>query len=72
MKANIIQHDDFEMARDYQRIAQALTYVDENFQDQPSMTEIADQVGLSEVHFQRLLSRWVGISPKQFLKHLGP
>ncbi|MDD9917634.1 MAG: methylated-DNA--[protein]-cysteine S-methyltransferase [Rhodospirillaceae bacterium] len=70
MKADIIQHDDFETARDYQRIAQALTYVDANFQDQPSLTEIADQVGLSEFHFQRLFSRWVGISPKQFLKHL--
>ena len=71
MKADIIQHDDFEnTARDYQRIAQALTYVDENFQDQPSLTEIADQVGLSEFHFHRLFSRWVGISPKQFLKHI--
>ena len=70
MNADIIQHEDFETARDYQRIAQALTYVDENFQDQPSLTEIADQVGLSEFHFQRLFSRWVGISPKQFLKHL--
>ena len=72
MKADIIQHDDFETARDYQRIAQALTYVDENFQDQPSLTEIADQVGLCEFHFQRLFSRWVGINPKQFLKHIWP
>lgn len=70
MNADIIQHEDFEQARDYQRIAQALAYVDEHFQDQPSLAEIAGQTGLSEFHFQRLFTRWVGISPKQFLKHL--
>jgi AraC family transcriptional regulator of adaptative response/methylated-DNA-[protein]-cysteine methyltransferase len=56
--------------RDYQRIAAALRYVDEHYLDQPTLQEIAGQVCLSEFHFQRLFTRWVGISPKKFLKHL--
>ncbi len=56
--------------RDYQRVAAALDYVDNRFQDQPSLAEIADSVGLSEYHFQRLFTRWVGVSPKKFLQHL--
>ena len=32
--------------------------------------EIAEHIGLSEFHFQRLFSRWVGISPKRFLQFL--
>nr|MDJ0804056.1 methylated-DNA--[protein]-cysteine S-methyltransferase [Desulfobacterales bacterium] len=32
--------------------------------------EIAAATGLSEFHFQRLFSRWVGISPKRFLQYL--
>jgi len=70
MNAEILQHDGLAQDRDYRRIADALAYVDANFQDQPSLAEIAEQVGLSEFHFQRLFTRWVGISPKQFLKHL--
>jgi AraC family transcriptional regulator of adaptative response/methylated-DNA-[protein]-cysteine methyltransferase len=30
--------------------------------------EIASAVGLSEFHFQRLFTRWAGISPKRFLQ----
>ena len=70
MNAEILQHDALAQDRDYRRIADALAYVDANFQDQPSLAEIAEQTGLSEFHFQRLFTRWVGISPKQFLKHL--
>lgn len=56
--------------RDYDRIATALAYVDEHFEDQPSLGEIARHAGLSEFHFQRLFTRWVGISPKKFLQQL--
>jgi AraC family transcriptional regulator of adaptative response/methylated-DNA-[protein]-cysteine methyltransferase len=34
------------------------------------LKEIAAHIGLSEYHFQRLFSRWVGISPKRFLQFL--
>lgn len=55
---------------DYARIEQAIVFLHHNFQRQPSLKEIADKIGLSEYHFQRLFSRWAGISPKRFLQFL--
>ncbi|MEX2616769.1 MAG: bifunctional helix-turn-helix domain-containing protein/methylated-DNA--[protein]-cysteine S-methyltransferase [Alphaproteobacteria bacterium] len=62
--------DTYSPGRDYDRIAAALAYVDAHFEDQPSLGAIARHAGLSEFHFQRLFTRWVGISPKKFLQQL--
>ncbi len=35
-----------------------------------SLEEIAAEMGLSPAHFQRLFSRWAGISPKRFQQYL--
>lgn len=59
-----------EAAADYGRIEQAIHYLEQNFQEQPSLRQVADHVGLSEFHFQRLFSRWAGTSPKRFLQFL--
>lgn len=58
------------MPSDYQRIEQALGYLTEHFRQQPRLAEVAAQLGLSEHHFQRLFSRWAGVSPKRFLQYL--
>jgi AraC family transcriptional regulator of adaptative response/methylated-DNA-[protein]-cysteine methyltransferase len=55
---------------DYTRIERAILYLEENFRRQPSLTEIARKVNLSEYHFHRLFTRWAGISPKRFLQFL--
>jgi AraC family transcriptional regulator of adaptative response/methylated-DNA-[protein]-cysteine methyltransferase len=55
---------------DYSRIEKAILFLEQNFQDQPSLGEIARSVNLSEFHFQRLFRRWAGISPKRFLEFL--
>ena len=55
---------------DYERIEKAIKYIEARFDRRPELKEIADHVGLSEFHFQRLFSRWVGISPKRFLQFL--
>lgn len=55
---------------DYARVEQALAFLHENYHRQPTLEEIASSVSLSEYHFQRLFSRWVGISPKRFLQYL--
>lgn len=57
-------------ALDYQRIEQAIQFLEHHFHTQPSLQDIAKHVHLSEYHFQRLFSRWVGISPKRFLQYL--
>jgi AraC family transcriptional regulator of adaptative response/methylated-DNA-[protein]-cysteine methyltransferase len=58
------------LSEDYQRIAQAIGYIEDHAGDQPSLEEVAASVNLSEYHFQRLFSRWAGISPKRFLQFL--
>ena len=58
------------MSRDYERIEQAIQFIELNFRSQPTLSDIAQFVGLSEYHFQRLFKRWVGISPKRFLQYL--
>lgn len=55
---------------DYKRIESAIRFLEKNFHKQPSLRKIAESVYLSEYHFQRLFSRWVGISPKRFLQFL--
>jgi len=54
---------------DYDRIARAIAYLEAHWREQPSLAAVARHVGLSEAHFQRLFTRWVGISPKRFLQH---
>jgi AraC family transcriptional regulator of adaptative response/methylated-DNA-[protein]-cysteine methyltransferase len=56
--------------RDYDRIELAIRFLDENFKRQPSLSETARSVGLSEFHFQRLFKRWAGVTPKKFLQYL--
>jgi AraC family transcriptional regulator of adaptative response/methylated-DNA-[protein]-cysteine methyltransferase len=56
---------------DYQRVAQAITFLEANFQEQPSLEEIAAQVHLSPFHFQRLFTSFAGVSPKKFLQYLS-
>ena len=59
-----------EGARDYGVVARAIAYITEHSTGQPSLDEIASHVGLSPFHFQRLFTRWAGISPKAFLQAL--
>jgi AraC family transcriptional regulator of adaptative response/methylated-DNA-[protein]-cysteine methyltransferase len=59
-----------EASADYASIEKAIHYLEENYQSQPTLAEIAAHVGLSEYHFQRLFTRWAGISPKRFGQYL--
>jgi AraC family transcriptional regulator of adaptative response/methylated-DNA-[protein]-cysteine methyltransferase len=59
-----------QAAVDYERIEKAIQFLADNFHSQPNLKEIAGKIHVSEYHFQRLFSRWVGISPKRFLQFL--
>lgn len=55
---------------EYRRMEQAIRYLDENQGRQPTLKEAAGRVHMSEFHFQRVFTSWVGISPKRFLQYL--
>ena len=53
---------------DYSRIEAALQRIARDARDQPSLADLAAAAGLSPSHFQRLFTRWAGVSPKRFLQ----
>ena len=63
-------NDMSQLSEDYRRIERSLIFLEKNFRRQPTLKEIAEQAYLSEYHFQRIFTRWVGISPKRFLQFL--
>lgn len=58
-----------QLNTDYARIEKAIRFLDQERVAAPSLAEVAEHVGLSEAHFQRLFTKWAGISPKRFLQH---
>ena len=65
-----IQLHDYEATRDWRRMGRAIRYLTERYTEQPRLEDAADAVGLSPFHFQRLFTRYVGVSPKSFIGHL--
>jgi len=57
--------------RAYNKIAQAIDYIEQHFKQQPSLDEIAASVHLSPYHFQRMFTQWAGVSPKKFMQFLS-
>lgn len=55
---------------DYDRIAQAISFIVDRANSQPTLNEIAAHLHLSPFHFQRLFCRWAGVTPKRFLQVL--
>ncbi|HKJ92287.1 MAG TPA: methylated-DNA--[protein]-cysteine S-methyltransferase [Longimicrobiales bacterium] len=58
------------LAKDYQRVAEAIRFLETHAKEQPALAEVAAAVGLSEFHFQRLFKAWAGTTPKRFLQML--
>jgi AraC family transcriptional regulator of adaptative response/methylated-DNA-[protein]-cysteine methyltransferase len=59
-----------ELSEHYTLIERAIQFIEANVRSQPELDEIAAAVGMSEYHFQRLFTRWTGISPKRFMQFL--
>lgn len=55
----------------YYRIAEAIDFIKQNFREQPTLNDIADQVHLSPYHFQRMFTNWAGVSPKKFMQYIS-
>jgi AraC family transcriptional regulator of adaptative response/methylated-DNA-[protein]-cysteine methyltransferase len=55
----------------YNRIAEAIAYIKQNFKKQPSLEEVAEKINISPFHFQRMFTDWAGVSPKKFLQYIS-
>jgi AraC family transcriptional regulator of adaptative response/methylated-DNA-[protein]-cysteine methyltransferase len=66
----MMKTDFAQQSSDYQRVEEAIHFLEANYRQRPSLDEIADSVHLSKYHFQRLFKRWAGISPTQFMQFL--
>lgn len=54
----------------YNRMADAIAYIQNNHTKQPSFDEIAKAVNVSPFHFQKMFTDWAGVSPKKFLQYI--
>ncbi|WP_138484952.1 methylated-DNA--[protein]-cysteine S-methyltransferase [Dyadobacter bucti] len=54
----------------YEKIAKAIEFIVANAKEQPSLFEVAEEVGISQFHFQRTFTEWAGVSPKKFLQYI--
>ena len=66
----MIPPEHFETGTDYRRMGRAIRFLSEHYLEQPSLDEAASAAGLSPFHFQRVFTRYVGVSPKAFVGHL--
>jgi len=60
----------FESHRHYQVVEKAIAFINNNFDKQPTLIDIANAVHMSEHHLQRVFSQWAGVSPKRFLQFI--
>jgi len=59
-----------QAALDYKRIETAIAFLSAHALEQPDLARAARATHMSEYHFQRVFTRWAGISPKRFLQFL--
>ncbi len=59
-----------EDSAEWRRMGRAISFLSKHYLDQPRLEDAAKIVGLSPFHFQRVFTRYVGVSPKAFVGHL--
>ncbi|WP_417672620.1 methylated-DNA--[protein]-cysteine S-methyltransferase [Pseudodonghicola sp.] len=62
-----------EQSYHFNVMRRAIELIDENQQaggEALSLEDLAARMGMSPAHFQRLFSRWVGVSPKKYQQYL--
>ena len=64
--------DDLQTTRSYhyQVMERAIALIDTPGGAQRSLSDLAGAMGMSDAHFQRLFSQWVGVSPKRYQQYL--
>jgi AraC family transcriptional regulator, regulatory protein of adaptative response / methylated-DNA-[protein]-cysteine methyltransferase len=57
-----------DRSRDYELIRRAISFLSGTWTEQPSLDRLAEHLGLSPAHCQKLFKRWCGLSPKEFVQ----
>ncbi len=65
-----MSEQNLESGPNWRRMGRAIRFLAEHYTEQPGLEDAAGSVGLSPYHFQRLFTRYVGVSPKAFVGHL--
>ena len=61
---------EYETSYHWPLMVRAIEHLDRADGPAMSLEEIAAEVNLSPAHFQRMFSRWIGVSPKRFQQYL--
>ncbi len=57
-----------DSARDYAMVRRAIAFLSETWEEQPDLDRLAQHLGLSPEHCQKMFKRWCGLSPKEFVQ----
>ena len=64
----ILEHDITPEGGDYEIVRRVIEKISLDYRDQPSLEELAADVGETPTGLQKLFTRWAGLSPKGFLQ----
>ncbi len=64
----VLQKDITPEGSDYETVRRVIEKISLDFRDQPSLDELAAEVGETPMGLQKLFTRWAGLSPKAFLQ----
>lgn len=63
-----LERDITPTGTDYETVRQVIEKISVDYRDQPSLDELAAEVGETPTALQKLFTRWAGLSPKGFLQ----
>lgn len=64
----ILERDVTPQGGDYETVRRVIEKISLDFRDQPSLEQLAAEVGETPTALQKLFTRWAGLSPKGFLQ----
>ncbi|NMG37951.1 methylated-DNA--[protein]-cysteine S-methyltransferase [Chelativorans sp. ZYF759] len=64
----ILQKDVTPLGADYEIVRSVIERISLDYRDQPTLEELAQEVGTSPTLLQKTFTRWAGLSPKAFLQ----
>ena len=67
--SSMMAEDPHAALKDYDAIRRSIEYLTDHWRQHPTLDSLADHIGLSPHHLQRLFTRWTGgLSPKGFIQ----